>query len=167
MATGVGLGKRVQFVSRGSNEARFPSHFTAHEATLRTGLGGKRRHQWKVWTEFLPASWNSWKPPQQWPVTIWMRRDDCRAWFSNHALAPPASWHLIEDLGSYILSKDTPSGKQAARAHRALWQKYPDGRVPKMSIQKITNGLTSTLRHMRESEDITSDSVKRALGLKR
>jgi len=160
------LGK--EFDSSREGQTRLAFLQTSPHAKLRFELAwAENVDQWKAWTEFLPASWNSWKPPQQWPVTIWMRRDDCRTWFSNHALAPPASWHLIEDLGSYKLPKDAPSGKQAARAHRALWQKYPSGRVPKMSIQKITNGLAPTLRHMRESEDITTDSVKRALALKR
>ena len=40
-------------------------------------------HLWKAWTEFLPASWNSWEPLTQFPVTIWMRREDCRTWFSK------------------------------------------------------------------------------------
>lgn len=49
--------------------------------------------QWNAWNTFSPVKLNRWNPPKPFPVTIWMRRADCVAWFKKCGLSwPPEDW---------------------------------------------------------------------------
>ena len=69
--------------------------------------------QWKAWTRFSPTEWNPWSPPTQWPVTIWIRRDDCVAWFAKHNLPAPNGWGF--ELISNTPQTAPPKGRTGAK----------------------------------------------------
>jgi hypothetical protein len=38
---------------------------------------------WNKWTTFRPGDWDTWTQTKPWPVTIWMKSADCRAWLKK------------------------------------------------------------------------------------
>jgi hypothetical protein len=79
---------------------------------------------------------------------------------------PPTSQELFETEDYYLLPDKPPSGREAAKVHRALLQKYPDRRVPKLSMQRLADNLAPILKEMGKSGTVSRDAVQRALGKK-
>jgi hypothetical protein len=92
--------------------------------------------KWKAWTAFSPTEWNSWSPPAQWPVTIWMRRDDCVAWFAKHDIAPPTNWGL--DAGDSTPSSATRVAS-TPKPKRGPKYKYDWGEVELFVEDELNN----------------------------
>jgi hypothetical protein len=158
---------RGEFDSSREGQTRLAFLHAAPNATLHfERVWAEDFNKWKIWTDFSPTSWNPWEPPQQWPVTIWMRRDDCAAWLDSHNIVPPADWHLDEsgEVGDYyLLPRERPPGNKAAtHAYDALL-KWRGRRIPRWPMQRLANAIKPILKKMGQPP-VSQESVARALG---
>ena len=68
--------------------------------------------------------------------------------FRDEILEKWPSADSIDDSGFYRLPEAEPRGGKPKQAYRALKLKYPDGRVPKLSIEALVLVLNPTLERM-------------------
>lgn len=159
------LGKEFDASREGQTRLAF-LHTSPHAKLRFERAWAENIDKWNAWTKFLPSDWNSWKLPQQWPVTIWMRRVDCAAWFDSHNIMPPPAWHLDQGVhvsDYYPLPSEPPPGNKAAtHTYNALLKRF-GRRIPKRSMQELANAIKPTLEKMGH-RSVSLESVARALG---
>jgi hypothetical protein len=80
-------------------------------------------------------------------------------------------WPVAPELGAedyYQLPAERPPPRQkiVAAAHAALLQRYPDRRIPKISIERLAE-IAGPISKSRGGPPLDRDSIRRALNLKR
>jgi hypothetical protein len=96
-------------------------------------------------------------------------------WLNRRGSKIPEFWRPNEEVTTqdneeyWLLPDEEPKQPEPRLAHKALRRKYPNGRVPKRSVENLAGILTPVVREItgKPSKKISRESVLRALGQKK